>query len=107
MRNLEIKVKYTLLTTRYFSQISDIIDYGFSHPKVKSGMLNLIKDLKPYVKAFSYYPSELQIYNKIALALRNHNHQSMDEYSRIRTLMTNALNDHFVENNQLNLNLNK
>ena len=105
MQNLNIKIKYIPGVTRYFTRTEDILNFGFSHPKVKPGMLQLIKLLKPYVKVFDYYNSIEQIYNRIAYDQRNHNVGTMSEYGRIAGLMSAAIEEHFVQDHNLVLDL--
>lgn len=105
MNNLEIKVAYIPGVNRYFSQTKDILNYGFSHPKVKPGMLKLIDLLKPYVAIFGYYPSSEIIYQHIVNDQRKHNVGTMSEYARISLLMCEALEAHFVKNQTLVLDL--
>lgn len=105
MNNLEIKVEYIPGVTRYFSRTENILNYGFSHPKVKPGMLKLIDLLKPYVAIFDYYPSSEIIYQRIVNAQRQHNVGPMSEYTRITRLMQEALEAHFVKDHVLVLDL--
>lgn len=105
MNNLEIKVKYTPEVTRYFSSIEDIFSYGFSHLKVKPGMLKLIDLLTPYVAIFSYYTTSEIVYQHIVNAQRNHHDGNMSEYARLVLLMRDALTEHFVQENALVLDL--
>lgn len=105
MNNLEIKVEYIPGVTRYFSRTENILNYGFSHPKVKPGMLKLIDLLTPYVTIFSYYPSSEIIYQHIVNAQRQHNVGPMSEYARITLLMRKALEAHFINDHALVLDL--
>lgn len=105
MNNLEIKVKYIPGITRYFSSIEDIFSYGFSHPKVKPGMLKLIELLTPYVAIFSYYTTSEIVYQHIVNAQRNHHDGTMSEYARLVLLMRDALTEHFVQGHALVLDL--
>lgn len=102
---MEVKVKYIPGVTRYFSRTEDMLNYGFSHPKVKPGMIKLINILKPYVAILNYYPSSEITYQYIVNNQRIHNTVPMSEYARVVLLMSNALEEHFAQNNSLSLDL--
>lgn len=102
---MEIKIKYTPGVTRYFDRIEDIFSYGFSHPKVKPGMLKLIDLLTPYVAVFSYYPTSEIVYQHIVNAQRNHHDGTMSEYARLVLLMCDALTEHFAQESALMIDL--
>lgn len=102
---MEVKVKYIPGVTRYFSRTEDMLNYGFSHPKVKPGMIKLIKILKPYVAILNYYPSSEITYQYIVNNQRIHNTVPMSEYARVALLMSAALEDHFAQDNSLLLDL--
>ena len=102
---MEVKVKYIPGVTRYFSQTKDMLNYGFSHPKVKPGMIKLINILKPYVAILNYYQSSEITYQYIVNNQRIHNTVPMSEYARVVLLMSAALEDHFAQNNSLLLDL--
>lgn len=102
---MKVKVKYIPGVTRYFSRIEDMLNYGFSHPKVKPGMIKLINILKPYVAILNYYPSSKITYQYIVNNQRIHNTVPMSEYARVVLLMSAALEDHFVQDNSLLLDL--
>lgn len=102
---MEVKVKYIPGVTRYFSRTEDMLNYGFSHPKVKSGMIKLINILKPYVAILNYYPSSEITYQYIVNNKRIHNTVPMSEYARVALLMSTALEEHFAQDNTLLLDL--
>ena len=102
---MEIKVKYSPSVTHYFSRTEDMINYGFSNPKVKPGMIKLINLLKPYVAILNYYPSSEITYQYIVNNQRIHNTVPMSEYARVVLLISDALKDHFAQNNSLSLDL--
>lgn len=102
---MEVKVKYIPGVTRYFSRTEDVLNYGFSHPKVKIGMIKLINLLKPYVAILNYYPSSEITYQYIVNNQRIHNTVPMSEYARVMLLMSDALEEHFAQNNSLSLDL--
>lgn len=102
---MEVKVKYIPSVTHYFSQTEDMLNYGFSHPKAKPGMIKLINILKPYVAILNYYPSSEITYQYIINNQRIHNTVPMSEYTRVVILMSDALEEHFAQNNSLSLDL--
>lgn len=102
---MKVKVKYITGVTRYFSQTEDVLNYGFSHPKVKPGMIKLINILKPYVAILNYYQSSEITYQYIVNNQRIHNTVPMSEYARVVLLMSAALEDHFAQDNSLLLDL--
>lgn len=102
---MKVKVKYIPGVIRYFSRTEDMLNYGFSHPKVKPGMIKLINILKPYVTILNYYPSSKIAYQYIVNNQRIHNTVPMSEYARVVLLMSNALEEHFAQNNSLLLDL--
>ena len=102
---MEGKVKYIPGVTRYFSRTEDVLNYGFSHSKVKPGMIKLINLLKPYVAILNYYPSSEITYQYIVNNQRIHNTVPMSEYARVTILMSAALEEHFAQNNSLSLDL--
>lgn len=104
---MEVKVKYIPGVTRYFSRTEDMLNYGFSHPKVKPGIIKLINILKPYVAILNYYPSSEITYQYIVNNQRIHNTVPMSEYARVVLLMSDALEEHFAQNNSLLLDLTK
>lgn len=105
INNMEIKVKYIPGVTRYFSRTEDVLNYGFSNPKVKPGMIKLINLLKPYVAILNYYPSSEITYQYIVNNQRIHNTVPMSEYARVVLLMSATLEEHFAQNNSLLLDL--
>lgn len=102
---MEIKVKYIPGVTRYFSRTEDVLNYGFNNPKVKPGMIKLINLLKPYVAILNYYPSSEITYQYIINNQRIHNSVPMSEYARVVLLMSDALEEHFTQDNSLSLDL--
>ena len=102
---MDVKVKYIPGVTRYFSRTEDVLNYGFSHPKVKPGMIKLINILKPYVAILNYYPSSEITYQYIVNNQRIHNTVPMSEYARVVLLMSDALEEHFAQDNSLLLDL--
>ena len=102
---MEVKVKYIPGVTHYFSRTEDMLNYGFSHPKAKPGMIKLINILKPYVSILNYYPSSEITYQYIINNQRIHNTVPMSEYARVVILMNAALEEHFAQNNSLSLDL--